>query len=435
MADFHFYLNRQGAKGEKGDKGDKGDTGNTPIPSTGTNTPTEYTIIWDLGDGNSFETGNLKQPTVDQGGTTLRYDRANDQIILGEPDLASTSNMTPGIVYLADDERIENEDVQDDDAVTYKVFKDKADDLKEQITDVKDDLDDLADVVNQNSDDIESLDGRLDDEEANMLIVQGDITTLNETKASKTELSSGLATKANVVHNHTMSQITDAGSLAKKNTVDYQTEVTNKPNIGDGTITFKQGNTTVGTITTNQLNNSTITFTDPTGVTPGDGLNLDSSTNTLSVKVDNDTLGINSNGEIEVQNAGTTYSEGDAIDLGNDTISVKYDNNTLKLNGSGQLYADIPAANDAIITITQGGITKGTFTTNQNTDATIALDAGPDMSGYYTKTQTDSLLDGKISTNIVQYPLQYSPDTTDAVNSLNDTNLTISRINGDNNNE
>lgn len=268
MAEFQFYLNRQGAKGEKGDKGDKGDPGNTPIPSTGTNTPTEYTIVWDLGDGNSFETGNLKQPTVDQGGTTLRYDRANNQIVLGEPDLANTANMTPGIVYLADNERIENEDVQDDDAVTYKVFKDETDDLQEQITDVKDDLDNLTDVVNQNSDDIESLDGRLDDEEANMLIVQGDITTLNDTKASKTELSSGLATKANVVHNHIMSQITDAGTLAKKNNVDYQTEVTNKPTISNNTITIKQGTTTKGTFTLNQTNDALITLDDPTGSTP-----------------------------------------------------------------------------------------------------------------------------------------------------------------------
>ena len=289
MVEFQFYLNRQGAKGEKGDKGDKGDPGNTPTPSTGTNTPTEYTIVWDLGDGNSFETGNLKQPTVDQGGTTLRYDRANDQIVLGEPDLANTANMTPGIVYLADDERIENEDVQDDDAVTYKVFKDETEDLQEQITELGSDLNDLSEIVAQNSEDIESLDGRLDDEEANMLIVQGDITNLDNTKASKSELLSGLATKANVVHNHTMSQITDAGTLAKKNTVDYQTEVINKPTIptpGNGTITINQGGVLKGTFTVDQSGNSTI--------------NLDAGGG----------------------GGGTTYTAGTGIDITSDVISV-----------------------------------------------------------------------------------------------------------------
>ena len=36
----------------------------------------------------------------------------------------------------------------------------------------------------------------------------------------------------------------------------------------------------------------------------------------------------------------------------------------------------IPTVNNATITIKQGGITKGTFTTNQGSNATIALDAG-----------------------------------------------------------
>ena len=36
----------------------------------------------------------------------------------------------------------------------------------------------------------------------------------------------------------------------------------------------------------------------------------------------------------------------------------------------------IPTVGNGTITITQGGITKGTFTTNQGSDATIALDAG-----------------------------------------------------------
>ena len=326
MAEFQFYLNRAGAKGEKGDTGDKGDPGNTPIPSTGTNTPTEYTIVWDLGDGNSFETGNLKQPTVDQGGTTLRYDRANDQIILGEPDLASTANMTPGIVYLADDERIENEDVQDDDAVTYKVFKDETEDLQEQITELGSDLNDLSEIVTQNSEDIESLDGRLDDEEANMLIVQGDITNLNETKASKAELSSGLATKANVVHNHTMSQITDAGTLAKKNTVDYQTEVINKPTIptpGSGVITINQGGVLKGTFNVNQNNNSTINLDAGGGssFTAGTGLEL-TAQDVLNVKIDGTTITTNTSGQLVASGGGTTYTAGTGIDITNDTISV-----------------------------------------------------------------------------------------------------------------
>lgn len=46
----------------------------------------------------------------------------------------------------------------------------------------------------------------------------------------------------------------------------------------------------------------------------------------------------------------------------------------------------IPTVNDATITITQGGVTKGTFTTNQSGNSTIALDAG---GGSGTQVQSD----------------------------------------------
>lgn len=43
----------------------------------------------------------------------------------------------------------------------------------------------------------------------------------------------------------------------------------------------------------------------------------------------------------------------------------------------------IPTVNNATITITQGGVTKGSFTLNQATDDTIALDAGGGGSSYH----------------------------------------------------
>ena len=36
----------------------------------------------------------------------------------------------------------------------------------------------------------------------------------------------------------------------------------------------------------------------------------------------------------------------------------------------------IPTVNNATLTITQGGVSKGTFTANASSDVTIALDAG-----------------------------------------------------------
>lgn len=43
----------------------------------------------------------------------------------------------------------------------------------------------------------------------------------------------------------------------------------------------------------------------------------------------------------------------------------------------------IPTVNNATLTITQGGTTKGTFTANANSDVTIELDAGGDTSNYH----------------------------------------------------
>ena len=51
----------------------------------------------------------------------------------------------------------------------------------------------------------------------------------------------------------------------------------------------------------------------------------------------------------------------------------------------------IPTVGDGTITITQGGVTKGTFTTNQSGNSTIALDAGGSGGIQNTATGTDSL--------------------------------------------
>lgn len=93
MVDFKFYLNRQGAPGIKGDKGDKGEKGNTPTFSTGLNTPTVYTMIIDCGDGNRFETGNLKYPMRDDSGSVLKYDRENSTVAIGK---INSDDITPG---------------------------------------------------------------------------------------------------------------------------------------------------------------------------------------------------------------------------------------------------------------------------------------------------------------------------------------------------
>ena len=50
------------------------------------------------------------------------------------------------------------------------------------------------------------------------------------------------------------------------------------------------------------------------------------------------------------------------------------------LLGSGNIA--IPTVNNATLTVTQGGVSKGTFTANASSDVTIALDAGTDVEAY-----------------------------------------------------
>lgn len=294
MVDFQYFINRTGPQGIQGLPGEKGDDGKTPVAREGTNTSTTYTVIFDSGDGNVFETANLRPTIEDRGGTTLRYDRDEDVQYLGEPTAANLSGQA-GIVYLAGLDRVDANNVQDTDAVAYELFDKAMDDLDTR-------LDDDEEDISQAKSDIVGLDNR-------MTTAEGNITSLGSTKAdksttyTKTETNSLLNGKANVSHTHTVSQITNAGTLAGKNTVDYQTEVTNKPTIptvGNGTITITQGGVSKGTFTTNQSGNTTI------ALDAGGG-------------------------------GGTTYTAGSGIDITNDVISV---DNTIVDTSSNQTLSN-----------------------------------------------------------------------------------------------
>lgn len=120
MVDFNFYLNRQGPRGPKGLKGDKGDDGKTPVPRTGTNTPIETTVIFDIGDGNPYETPNLKYQIEDRGGNMVMLDRTNSTQYYGTPDQATDNSY--GVVKLATPESI-LDDPLDNDVVTYELLQ------------------------------------------------------------------------------------------------------------------------------------------------------------------------------------------------------------------------------------------------------------------------------------------------------------------------
>ena len=100
MADFQFYLNRQGVRGAKGAKGDKGDS---PIVSVNKHTANEYVLQIDNPDGTQIITPNLvgQQIVVNTAGDYVKYDRDSNQFVTVE--LPSATGEEEGLIRLATD--------------------------------------------------------------------------------------------------------------------------------------------------------------------------------------------------------------------------------------------------------------------------------------------------------------------------------------------
>ena len=86
MADFNFYLNRQGVKGRKGDQGEQGFS---PIITVKTQTASEYVLNVQNEDG-SFDTPNLRGNAIENnGGNYVRYNPVTEEMYTGYADYAS----------------------------------------------------------------------------------------------------------------------------------------------------------------------------------------------------------------------------------------------------------------------------------------------------------------------------------------------------------
>lgn len=104
MAEFKWYLNRQGVRGPRGEKGDQGFS---PIITEKTNTSTEYVLhVQNENEEDSFDTTNLKEGLVpeDLGGTTVRYNRTTGKQYYGEIDKATEE--VYGLVRLCLDDNV-----------------------------------------------------------------------------------------------------------------------------------------------------------------------------------------------------------------------------------------------------------------------------------------------------------------------------------------
>ena len=102
MADFNFYLNRQGVQGRKGDQGEQGFS---PVISVNSETANEYTLRIQNEDYEII-TPNLRGNHIEYtGGTYIRINPETEQLYTGLIDQATTS--TYGGVILAADGALE----------------------------------------------------------------------------------------------------------------------------------------------------------------------------------------------------------------------------------------------------------------------------------------------------------------------------------------
>ena len=118
MADFNFYLNRQGIQGRKCDKGE---TGFSPTITVLEQTPESYKLQI-TNEYETIETPNLigSFNATDNGGTYVRYDRETKTMSLGELDGATVDKV--GGIKISSDEDIQN--MNTDTAITPEKLAD-----------------------------------------------------------------------------------------------------------------------------------------------------------------------------------------------------------------------------------------------------------------------------------------------------------------------
>lgn len=106
MADFNYFLNRQGIRGLQGVKGDQGDS---PIITVQTETPNEYILKITNPDGTELISPNLRGNKINiNEGTYVRYNTETGELYTSTAD-GATGELA-GVVRLATDADIANMD-------------------------------------------------------------------------------------------------------------------------------------------------------------------------------------------------------------------------------------------------------------------------------------------------------------------------------------
>lgn len=368
-SNFNFYVNRQGVQGKRGVKGEQGFS---PVISVESQTANEYILKVENEDG-SFTTPNLRGNAIENnGGTYIRFNPDTAQMYTGYADGATTEQA--GVVRMGTYEDLvagESEelvpnvaDVHDyvqnsigsiGGVVTTEQFNTYTSETAvtlDNLSNNKLDKSTFDNYTSTTNSTLESLSTNKVDTSTFDSFANSTSSTLNTLESEKldfTDLSNSLIEGANVTltKNAENKTITISSSGSAQVQANWTETDSSKPS-------FIQNKPTLGTMAAEDASN----------YTPSAGLSdvaISGSYNDLLNKPTIPEAQVNADwnatsGVSQILNKPTLFS-GDYNDLTN--------------------KPDIPAAaNNATITITQGGVTKGSFTTNQATDGTIDIDAG-----------------------------------------------------------
>lgn len=235
MADFKFFLNRQGVRGNKGEQGEQG---YSPRITVKTETAAEYVLNVQNEDG-SFDTPNLRGNAIENlGGTYVRYNQTTEQMYTGYADTASTTSQ--GEVTLSTYEDLTSGG--DENEVTTS--KDVHDFVEAKISEASVNYVDIDDYTQK----MGELDSEISDLDDNKL----DFTGLTNTLAAGTNIT--------ITPNTQTGKITIAGEPVSQAQADWnQTDINapdyikNKPVIDDE-LSSTSTNAVQNRLVTNTIN-------------------------------------------------------------------------------------------------------------------------------------------------------------------------------------
>lgn len=355
-SNFNFYVNRQGVQGQRGAKGEQGFS---PVISVESQTANEYILKIENEDG-SFTTPNLRGNAIENnGGTYIRFNPETGQMYTGYADEATTEQA--GVVRMG---------------VYEDLVAGESEELVPNVADVHDFV--------QNS---------IGD-------ISGFVTTSDFNAYTTTTDAALLSLSTNKLNTSTY----DAYVLETASTLNGLS--TNKLDASTFNSYTTATDAAIGALDTNKLD-----FTDLTN-TLVQGSNI-----TLTTDAVNKKITISSSG-----GGGGTQVQADWAETDNTDPSFIQNKPTIPAaqvqsdwNQSDNTAVDfiknkptIPAAaNDATITITQGGVTKGSFTTNQSTNATIDIDAGASIT---VDSTIDSTSENPVQNKVIASALDNKQD-------------------------